>query len=141
MCNAKFINKEKDIIYTCNICSEVIDDNKIIGLKCDPVKHIFCYDCIFAWYKQLNKKKKNNNYTITTMCPICRKNGGHLPIIDIHNKDINPDKLLYECGVKLLTKDGYCTSSGKDIYNGFCGKHFSKLLDNYEVINDNNSKD
>ena len=40
MCNAKFINKEKDVIYTCNICSEVIDDDKIIGLKCDPVKHI-----------------------------------------------------------------------------------------------------
>ena len=141
MCNAKFINKEKDIIYTCNICSEIIDDNKIIGLKCDPIKHIFCYDCIFSWYKQLNKKKKNSNYTITTMCPICRKNGGHLPIIDIQDKDINPDKLLYECGVKLLTKDGYCTVIGKDIYNGFCGKHFNKLLNKNEIIIDNSSKD
>lgn len=129
MSSAIFINKEKDITYTCNICSDVIDDNKIVGLKCDPTKHIFCYECIFSWYKQLKKKSKNNNYMITTMCPICRKNGGHLPIIEVNNQDINPNKQFYECGIKLSSKDGYCTIMGKDIYNGFCGKHYIKLLD------------
>jgi hypothetical protein len=100
-----------------------------------------------------------NNYTIKNMCPICRKNGGLLPvnskfktIVGIHdtvtNKlpvidntkkieilDINPNKLPFQCGVKLKTKDGYCVAFGKKIYGGFCGKHCKNQKTN--IVEDN----
>jgi len=133
---------KSDIQYNCNICSDSIDKDKIIGLKCDPSKHIFCYDCIFDWYKILKKKHGSQHYPMMNMCPICRKNGGLLPIIEgidpvksIHNfkmlknkipqkQLINPNKLEHECGLKLLTTNGYCKLIGK--YDGLCGKHSSK---------------
>lgn len=135
--SAKLINATDNVNYVCNICTDIIIDNKIIGLSCNPEKHIFCYDCILDWYLQLNKKKKCGNYPISNMCPICRNHGGLLPILEnytpiknIHNlkdkkfkkeKIINPNKLPHECGVKLKTKEGYCILPGK--YDGFCGKH------------------
>ena len=130
---AKFI-KNNDNSFLCNICSENIEVNNAIGLKCNPTKHIFCYECILDWYKELNKNRNTHNYSIRNMCPICRKNGGSLPINEkfktikgIH--DIKKDeeiihiKLPHECGAKLKTKDGYCKSTGRQCYNGFCGKH------------------
>ncbi len=146
MC-ALFIKCKNNNQYICNICTEDIDKDKIIGLKCNPKKHIFCYDCIFDWFKILKNKKNNfGNYSISNMCPICRKSGGLLPICDgydiiknIHNIEanklkkasdnnsknlINPNKLEHECGFKLLTGNGYCKLLGK--YEGLCGKHISK---------------
>jgi hypothetical protein len=140
--SAKFI-KNDDNTFLCNICAEKIETNNAIGLKCSPKKHIFCYECILDWYKELNKNKNTNNYTIRNMCPICRKNGGLLPIHnnfkvikgihdikkdvepinEINKLNINPDKLSTHCGAKLKTKDGYCMSIGKKQYGGFCGKH------------------
>jgi hypothetical protein len=61
----------------CNICSEKLEIGNSIGLKCDT-KHIFCYECILDWYKESNKNK--NIHTVRNMCPICRKNGGFLPV-------------------------------------------------------------
>lgn len=146
MSNAKFIKNIDNKEYLCNICSEQIQSDKIISLKCDPKKHIFCYDCIFDWYSQLNKKKNTSNYPALKICPICRKNGGLLPVYannklikNIHIMDniknnipktevlINPDKKDGECGAKLKTKGGFCTSVGK--YNGFCKKHTTVIIE------------
>ena len=145
---AKFIDNNNNS-NICNICSDNIIGNNAIGLKCNPTKHIFCYECIYDWYKELKKNKYTNNYSIKNMCPICRKNGGLLPVhskfktingihdikidtnqvvnkpVKINIVDINPNKLPFECGVKLKTKDGYCVSYGKKMYGGFCGKHFN----------------
>lgn len=138
---AKFIKNDNNNNILCNICADNIIDNNAVGLKCNPIKHVFCYECIYDWYKELKKNKYANNYTIKNMCPICRKNGGLLPthpkyksIVGIHNiivnnteetktLDINPHKLPHQCGVKLKTKDGYCVAYGKKMYGGFCGKH------------------
>jgi len=62
----------------CNICSEKLEIGNSVGLKCNTLKHIFCYECILDWYKESNKNK--NTQTVRNMCPICRKNGGFLPI-------------------------------------------------------------
>lgn len=62
----------------CNICSEKLEIGNSVGLKCDTIKHIFCYECILDWYKESNKNK--NIHTVKNMCPICRKNGGFLPV-------------------------------------------------------------
>ena len=76
---AKFIDNNNNS-NICNICSDNIIGNNAIGLKCNPTKHIFCYECIYDWYKELKKNKYTNNYSIKNMCPICRKNGGLLPV-------------------------------------------------------------
>ena len=143
--SAKFINISSlnNILCKCNICLEDIEDDKIVSLICHP-SHIFCYDCIFDWYKEIkNSINNHNNYSHKNICPICRKNGGFLPIhsnyipikgINIFEKkvnnskninfiNINPNKQSHECGVKLKTKPGYCLSLGKNKYGGFCGKH------------------
>ena len=151
--SAKFVKNDNSCL--CNICAETIADDNAVGLKCNPTKHIFCYECILDWYKELNKNKNVNNYTIKNMCPICRKNGGLLPVhkkiksikgihdikevvipitseTNITNKtnklttvDINPNKLPHSCGAKLKTKDGYCQAMGKKVHGGFCGRHAS----------------
>jgi hypothetical protein len=140
MC-AKFIKCDDSNEYKCNICSDNIEKDKIIGLKCNPQKHIFCYDCIFDWFKVLKKKHGSAYYSTLNMCPMCRKNGGLLPTCDgydviknIHDFKvvpindsknlINPNKLEHECGFKLLNGNGYCKLVGK--YEGLCGKHVSK---------------
>ena len=79
MKNAIFIDNN-DNEYKCNICSEIIENDKIIGLRCNPEKHIFCYDCIFDWYNELKINKKFDYSATLNMCPICRKNGGLLPL-------------------------------------------------------------
>lgn len=65
----------------CNICIDDVPLDKVVTLKCNPV-HTFCYKCIFDWYRQPNHKKystgqKNKGPRV---CPICRKDGGPLPI-------------------------------------------------------------
>lgn len=143
--SAKFVKNDDSCL--CNICSETIELNDTIGLKCNPKKHIFCYECILDWYVQSNKNTSLGNYNMRNMCPICRKSGGLLPvhtkfksIKGIHDfkenvnslinetsklniLDINPSKLPKTCGAKLKTKTGYCVNIGKQIYGGFCGIH------------------
>lgn len=127
MKNAIFIDNN-DNEYKCNICSEIIENGKIVGLTCDPEKHIFCYDCIFDWYNELKINKKFDYSSTLNMCPICRKNGGLLPIYNnsicitgIH-QNINVKKINI-CGAKFITKDGFCQFIGKEKYGGFCSKH------------------
>ena len=123
-------------IPICNICSESIDKHKIIGLACNLEKHIFCYDCIFDWYFHLYKKKKHENYNMINMCPICRKNGGLLPMIpsaDLYIKQLHyllkPNVVDLNsnipgiCGAMLKTKNECCKNIGKVEYHGFCGIH------------------
>ena len=134
MVEAIFI-KNNNTKYICNICSEQIDNDKIIGLKCNPSKHIFCYNCILDWYKQVSKKNNTNfhNYTQKNMCPICRKNGGLLPsckdtkfIKGIHyiNKEINKEIKLNICNAKLKNGKGFCKYKSCNIDgNTFCRLH------------------
>ena len=210
MREAKFIvQKEEDNKFLCNICSEEIDKDKIIALKCNPTKHIFCYDCIFDWYKEVSKNKNTHyqNYSKKNMCPICRENGGLLPLcnkykftkgihyikientinicnaklkngkglckykscnidgntfcklhkdlwnttpivdnnislldnIPLVHESLNPNKLTHECGMKLKNGNGYCSSLGKTIYNGLCGRHYIKPKEQIIEQNLNNN--
>ena len=143
MPSAKFITQceNSENKHTCNICCEKIDSEKIIGLACNPDKHIFCYECITDWYNEIKKKKNHvyhSNYTIITMCPICRENGGLLPLANdtvyikgIHivnysnktNKKSSSISSTVICGVKLCTKNGFCSAIGKVEYGGVCGRH------------------
>ena len=116
--------------FICNICTEIIPINQIIGLKCNYKKHIFCYTCIKDWYLETKMNVKsiyNHNYNSIRMCPICRKNGGYLPNInkeykkDIHYKD---NELKKTCGYKLKNKNEYCMSIGHSKYDYKCKRHF-----------------
>ena len=148
--NAIVLTFDENKSYICNICSDEITEN-IIALKCEPTKHIFCYDCILEWYSILKKKKSSytNNYSIITMCPVCRNNGGLLPccygekikgihIIDKTQKEqsniileekIDPASDILKnktvCGYKLVSKVGNCQLKCNPKYGGFCKKHFT----------------
>lgn len=145
--------------YICNICNENIDNDKIIGLKCNPTKHIFCYECIFDWFKELKFKKNithHGNYENNT-CPICRVYCGLLPrhpdypfVQGLHQKQSEIKKIKDDymkniqdtpciCNVKLLSKEGFCKSSGKSEYGGFCGRH--KNMKKLDIIEPNNNSD
>ncbi len=126
---ALLIKSNKEFI--CNICCCSIDANKIIGLKCNIKKHIFCYECISDWYLEIKNNFhsiKYGNYPFIQMCPICRKNGGLLPNLNNHfiscihynSDDIN---IAQTCGYKI--QDNCCMSVGKKIYNHLCKKHFN----------------
>ena len=130
--NAHIIDKnDNDKEYICNICSDTIIDDTIIGLNCDPNKHIFCYTCILDWYIILKKKHSNyGNYSILTMCPICRKNGGKLPVCN----DVTPINNLHYikknkyngilCGTPLKSNPyKTCCSRGLSKFGGKCGIH------------------
>jgi len=156
MPNAKFIiqDENSENKHICNICSDEIELNKIIGLSCNPNKHIFCYDCIKDWYNEIKTKKHHvyhSNYTIITMCPICRENGGLLPLstdttyikgIHIVNYNNKAKKIVIEknnstvCGAKLCTKNGFCTTIGKAEYGGLCGRHKNSKKPNVELPNE-----
>lgn len=138
--------------HVCNICSEEIEKDKVIGLKCDPKKHVFCYDCIISWYIQVNSSSINN-YPIKNMCPVCRKNGGLIPVYkdDKPLKNINytssyiknnliimnPDKLPFECGIKFMTSNNFCKLKGNQDFSGFCKKHmkFHELYVQHQLLN------
>ena len=126
--------------FVCNICSDIIEKDNIIGLKCNLKKHIFCYDCIYDWYLVTKKNYNNNinsNYNFIRMCPICRKNGGYLPNLnnnytkDIHYKNIDGNQeIVQTCGFKLKGKDDYCMNTAKKSYNNLCKKHYNIQLKN-----------
>ena len=128
--------------YTCGICSDLIPNGEIIALKCNPSKHIYCYDCISDWYKEIKNKKHTGNYTTVNICPICRKNGGFLPCLKNDNfiKGIhifnNIDVEIKLCNAKLKTKEGFCTAKGNPKYGGLCGIH--RVKDKALAINNNN---
>ena len=118
--NAKaLIIKDSSKEYKCNICDDTILNDTIIGLHCDPDKHIFCYQCILDWYTVLKKNTHYANYQMVTMCPICKQNGGKLPIII--------------CGASLKSNPSKkCSAKGNDKYGGKC--HIHKNIDNPVLI-------
>lgn len=115
--------------YKCNICSEIIEKGKIIGLKCNFKKHIFCYSCIYDWYKEISY---NSLYT-KQMCPICRKKGGALPhLSDVpFHKHVHyfPENHIFiqNCGCQLKNKKTTCFVIGKPENNFKCVRHLPKL--------------
>jgi hypothetical protein len=136
MINAKYINNINDIEYICNICVDKIENNNIIMLKCNN-KHIFCYDCIYDWYKQI-LKTDSCNYTIKTMCPICRKNGGKLPLKDdiIYNKLIHYNHPLKEYCEQILKNKNKCKNY-KITNSKYCNIHKNCNIDK-NIINNIN---
>jgi len=110
--------------YFCNICTDNVKEENIVRLKCNPSKHIFCYDCIYDWYIELKKQRQR----LCTMCPICRKNGGTLPlnnktyIKNIHNDPNKVPDII--CGYQLVRKKSLCTSIGYQHYDNLCSKHY-----------------
>jgi len=122
--------------HLCKICNDIIVDDPIIGLSCNPSKHIFCYTCILDWYKTLKKQTHYGNYSNLNMCPICMKHGGKLPICNnveyingIHK--IKPVKKAPSgpiisafslCGTPLKSNSSKtCSLIGR--YNGKCSIH------------------
>lgn len=69
----------------CPICFEELKMSNMTRLKCF---HAFDYDCILEWYKS------KANTKMARRCPVCRKNGGYLPI-PYNTKHIS-DKNVYE---------------------------------------------
>ncbi len=79
-------NEIENEIKKCNICMEEIIPykNNLITLICDP-KHYFCKTCITDWFIHLKKNKYKLMYNPENefkerMCPICRRDGGLLPL-------------------------------------------------------------
>lgn len=132
--NALIIEKSPSEEYKCNICDDIVLNDTIIGLHCDPTKHIFCYQCILDWYTVLKKNTNYSNYQSLNMCPICKKNGGKLPICNnvtpikgIHN--MRTIKKIITCGSPLKSNPSKkCCSKGQDKYGGKC--HIHKEIDN-----------
>jgi hypothetical protein len=126
MVEAKFlIKKEDESNYICNICTDEIDNDKIIGLKCNS-KHIYCYECINDWYKELTNKNNYGNYSLKTMCPICRKNGGKLPLHPSvkYHKSYHIDSLqFYFKSCKATLKNGNNCSKNAKYGKDYCGTH------------------
>lgn len=109
--------------YSCNICNDIIVNDTIIGLFCNPSKHIFCYTCILDWYKTLKKQTHYSNYSNMNMCPLCMKYGGRLPVCNNEEyiKGIHNIKPL-RCGTPLASNpDKKCSLAGR--YGGKCSKH------------------
>ena len=132
MPNAKFIKFIDNNNNTCSICSDEIAENKGISLSCNPSKHIFCYDCIFDWYYQLKTKPNVSNYNMARMCPVCRNDGGYLPIIEGFNyiRGIHYNKVsipicfeVKKCGYKLKNNNELCSKKGQEKYGGLCLVH------------------
>lgn len=69
----------------CNICTENIESDKLVTLACNP-NHYFCYTCIFDWFDSIKNGFSYDNKQCT--CPICKKDGGVLPVLPPHTKPI-----------------------------------------------------
>jgi hypothetical protein len=136
------INKHKIEVPCCQICTEKLEDGNIIVLKCND-KHFFCYNCIYDWYCSI-LKNNYSNYSIRTQCPICRKNGGKLPLIEgysfknhIHydKKYLADQKELY-CYAVLKSSDKKCRNRKKNGCGDYCGLHknYIAILPNTEIL-------
>jgi Zinc finger, C3HC4 type (RING finger) len=105
----------------CNICIDDVPLDKVVTLTCNPV-HTFCYKCIFDWYKQPNHKKystgqKNKGPRV---CPICRKDGGPLPVPE-GEKEVDGIHNVYgSWSGKVKSKSGAGVGSGIDKSFGTC---------------------
>lgn len=117
-----------DNIYTtktehiCNICTDNIDIDDLIILKCNDL-HVFCYDCIYSWFKLCEKNIGSYYEYKHRMCPICKKDGGLLP--NKYNEDPKPNihdipLCKFEgCHQKMTIKE---IKTKNDL--GLCLKHY-----------------
>lgn len=110
----------------CNICTDVINIDDLIVLKCNN-SHVFCYDCIFSWYKLCEKNIGGYHEYIHRMCPICKKDGGLLPL----KNDITPIKYIHQ--IPMCKQLGCTYECATDIQlkykkpDGNCIKHYCEL--------------
>jgi hypothetical protein len=142
----------------CNICTEVIDGVPI-RLKCNPNLHYFCEECITGWYSELKKNKyklmySEENEYIQRMCPICRQDGGLIPLYKKENyiPSIHTRKLCTIKKKKIVEKkvekkekklctyfiNGFikCKRTGSEKYGGCCYQHENKINDNSDDENE-----
>lgn len=149
------LNEETKEIRHCQICMEHIDGN-IVRLKCNPDNHVFCEECITNWYKELKKNKykycyDSENEYIQRMCPMCRLDGGLLPLFklenyipSIHERKLYKDKSKIKlCGFEITKENKSCRTcklpngdnqevreirtckrQGIKKYNGLCAQHY-----------------
>lgn len=117
------INDSCNSYNTCNICADNINNDDIIVLKCN-ITHTFCYDCILSWYKSCEKNIYSYYEYIHRMCPICKCDGGLLPL----KPGIDPIKYIHDipkCKMEGC-KDEIATK--KDLNNhssdGLCLRHY-----------------
>ncbi len=145
----------------CNICTDIIE-GEVIRLKCNPDLHYFCEECITGWYVELKKNKykymyDNENEYMMRMCPICRQEGGLLPLFkqenyipSIHSRKVCKPKIK-KVGIKKQIKKemkkkelcsyliyGFikCKRVGNEKYGGCCYQHANKVNHNSEEENE-----
>lgn len=140
----------------CGICMSPVE-GEIVRLKCNNL-HFFCNDCIIDWYKELKKTmyknmyKKENEFRVR-MCPICREDGGLLPlfkkedyIASIHEKKIykNKEKKVKKKKEKIekiekkicdyeMMSGKRCTRLSNEKYGWKCFQHTSPKEEKKEV--------
>lgn len=107
----------------CNICCEEFTSKKVV-LACNP-KHIFCYECIFDWYKKKSGITTGSSYSHShssgsedRTCPICRKDGGFLTIPpEISCKNQLPGIHVEKAIVYKQSYSGACDCINYNNYN------------------------
>ena len=124
----------------CNICMSPIE-GELVRLKCNDT-HFFCNSCIMDWYIELKGMKYKKMYDSVNeyrmrMCPICRKDGGLLPLFrlddyvpSVHEKKLYKKKKKIEknvvekkmCNHELL-KGKRCMRTGSEKYGWKCFQH------------------
>ena len=145
----------------CNICTENVENDKLVTLACNP-NHYFCYTCIFDWYNTIKNNvdgfgsfgifNVHDNKQCT--CPICKKDGGILPLLEPHTEPIIG---IHVKGLPLLNKEfsnmsicsskecnSYChmgtTATSKPNINGiklhknFCYIHYDLFQKGKDII-------
>ena len=138
-CNTKITCAQDDDI-DCPICQEYLKGNDLVRLLC---YHAFHHDCVLDWYKVAQ-----NKYDTIRTCPLCRENGGYLPlkrgqekISGIHwtdqsakskqryySKPSVPIAAIVPCKATIQSKKSvnYGKACGNTaLYDGYCGTHKS----------------
>jgi len=97
-------------IETCSICYCNLDKDNKIKLKCN---HIYCYDCIYNWFKKTLNPLLNTKSTINIReCPYCRTLCFILPCKEGY-------KLIYNVNtLYIFSKTTKCLAETKN--NNFC---------------------
>jgi len=128
-------------LLLCPLCENILNNDNIVRLSCDPERHYFCYDCIEKWYLTIKYNKNIKAEYNKRECPICRKSNDLLPLLNgrkyerhVHNKTSSFDVLCNH-----ILKDGVakCTNNGKKIYGGYCGIHKNSYKEK-KAIEENN---
>jgi len=104
----------------CNICGDICENETT--LKCNT-EHVFCYVCIYDWFKHLMTANCTYSQYKKRMCPICKKDGGYLEYYPIYvynnNIHIKKETLCNTPSAKNPSK--LCSKKG--LYNGKCYIH------------------